>query len=93
MGELNTSREKFDIVFLEAYKEQCILFYNLALEMLTPSGCIMAHNSLWGLLYNEGDSRRQRLDEFNKMVKDDSKVEQVIVPLEKGVSIIRPKRC
>ena len=38
MRELKTAGEKFDIVFLDAAKDQYISYYKLALEMLTPSG-------------------------------------------------------
>ena len=91
MSDLKTAGEKFDIVFMDASKEQYVLYYKLALDMLTPTGFIMADNSLCALLYDEGDLRRQALHEFNQMVKNDLRVEQLIMPFREGVSIIRPK--
>ena len=92
MQELKTTGEKFDIVFLDASKDQYIAYYKLALDMLTPSGFIMADNSLRALLYDDDDSRRQALHDFNQMVKSDERVEQLLVPFREGVSIIRPKK-
>ena len=92
MHELNSSDEKFDIVFLDASKDQYTSYYKIALDMLTPSGFIMADNSLCALLYDEDDSRRQALHDFNQMIKNDKRVEQLVVPFREGVSIIRPKK-
>ena len=84
--------EKFDIVFLDAAKDQYISYYKIALDILAPSGFILADNSLCALLYGEGDSRRRTLHDFNQIVKNDPRVEQLVVPLREGVSIIRPKK-
>ena len=92
MHELNSEDEKFDIVFLDASKDQYTSYYKIALDMLTPSGFIMADNSLCALLYDEDDSRRQALHDFNQMIKNDKRVEQLVVPFREGVSIIRPKK-
>lgn len=91
MSELKTAGEKFDIVFLDASKEEYIHYYKLAMEMLTPKGFIMADNSMCALLFHEGDTRRKALHEFNQSVKNDARVEQLILPFREGVSIIRPK--
>ena len=91
MRELKNAGEKFDIVFLDASKDQYISYYKLAKEMLTPSGFIMADNSLGELLYEAGDSRKQALHDFNQLVKNDTTVEQLVLPLRDGLSIIRPK--
>ena len=62
MDDLKTAGEKFDIVFLDAPKDQYIPYHKLALDMLTPSGFIMAdRDSRCALLYDEDDSRRQPL--------------------------------
>ena len=94
MDDLKTAGEKFDIVFLDAPKDQYIPYHKFTLEMLTPSGFIMADNSRCALrmLYDEDDSRRQPLHDFNQMVKKEKRVEQLVEPLREGVSIIRPKK-
>ena len=80
MDDLKTAGEKFDIVFLDAPKDQYIPYHKLALDMLTPSGFIMAdRDSRCALLYDEDDSRRQPLHDFNQMVKKEKRVEQLVV--------------
>ena len=91
MSELKNAGENFDIVFLDACKDQYISCYKLAKGLLRPSGFIMADNSLGALLYDAGDSRRQALHDFNQLVKNDTTVEQVVLPLRDGLSIIKPK--
>ena len=90
MDELHSDGETFDIVFLDAAKEQYVLYYKRAMKMLTKGGFILADNSLCALLYDHGDPRKQALHEFNEMVKNDPRVEQVVLTLREGVSIIRP---
>lgn len=91
MKEMKSAQEKFDIIFLDAAKDQYIAYYKLAMDMLTPSGFILADNSLCALLYDSDDSRRQALHDFNQMVKHDKRVEQLVLPFREGISIIRPK--
>ncbi|EDO40475.1 predicted protein [Nematostella vectensis] len=91
MTDLKSAQEKFDIIFLDAAKDQYITYYHLALSMLTPTGFILADNSLCALLYDPDDSRRQALHDFNQLVKNDKRVEQLALPFREGVSIIRPK--
>ena len=93
MDDFKTAGEKFDIVLLlDDPKDQYIPYYKFALDMLTPSGFFMADNSRCALLYDEDDSRRQALHDFNQMVKKEKRVEQLVVPFREGVSIIRPKK-
>ena len=58
--------------------------------MLTAGGVILADNSLCSLVYDEDDERRQRLHEFNQRVKADDRVEQVVLTIREGISLIRP---
>ena len=93
MDDFKTAGEKFDIVLLlDDPKDQYIPYYKFALDMLTPSGFFMADNSRCALLYDEDDSRRQALHDFNQMVKKEKRVEQLVVPLREGVSIIKPQK-
>jgi len=49
----------------------------------------MADNTLCSLVYREGDMRRQKLHEFNEYVRNDPRVEQVVLTVREGISIIR----
>lgn len=92
MEKLLEDGETFDIVFLDAAKDQYIQYYKIAMQMLTEDGFILADNSMCALLYDSDDPRRQALHEFNQMVKNDPRVEQLILTFREGVSIIRPKK-
>ncbi len=90
---------RFDLVFIDADKEQYIDYYELALEKLNSGGFILADNVLWsGKVLNfvkrTSNSRKQDKETsgiiaFNKHVKADKRVEKVIIPLRDGITIIR----
>merc|ERR1712156_875969 len=92
MKELLEKGEKFDIVFLDADKENYITYYDLTMKgLLNPNGFILADNALCSLLYDASDERSKKLHEFNQHVKNDPRTEQVMLTLREGVSLIRPK--
>eukprot|EP00466_Bigelowiella_natans_P004777 jgi/Bigna1/38690/e_gw1.27.40.1 len=83
---------QFDIIFLDADKENYVskVYYDLAMKgLLRKGGMIMADNTLCSLVYREGDMRRQKLHEFNEYVRNDPRVEQVVLTVREGISIIR----
>lgn len=86
-------KETFDLVFIDADKEQYTAYYNLALEKLRPGGFILADNVLWnGKVLNpesKTDKETQGIKTFNDFVKNDKRVEQVIVSLRDGLMLIR----
>merc|ERR1739845_167241 len=93
MRELLQNGEKFDIIFLDADKENYLEYYDLALAgLLAKDGIILADNSLCALLYDqEDDMRATELHEFNQHVKNDDRVEQVVLTIREGVTLIRRK--
>ena len=82
--------EKFDIIFIDADKETYIQYYELALAgLLAEDGIVLVDNSLCALLYDNTDERTQKLHEFNQHVKNDPRVEQVVLTVREGVTLIR----
>lgn len=66
MNDMVTKDEKFDIIFIDADKENYIQYYEVGLKLLAKDGVILADNSLCALLYDQGsDMRSQRLHDFN----------------------------
>ena len=63
--------------------------------MVRPGGYILADNVLWdGKVYQENvpqDAQTQGIFNFNKMVKEDPRVENVIIPIRDGMNLIRKK--
>jgi len=93
LEELASSGHKFDVVFIDADKDNYATYYNLAMDggLLADDGCILADNSLCALVYDKDDIRRQRLHEFNMMVANDDRVEQTVLTVREGITVIRKK--
>lgn len=61
------------------------------MQLLEKDGIILADNSLCALLYDQGaDMRSKRLHDFNQHVKNDKRVEQVVLTMREGVTLIKP---
>ena len=93
MEELASGGKKFDVIFIDADKDNYKTYYELAMDrgLLADDGCILADNSLCALVYDKDDIRRQRLHEFNVMVANDDRVEQTVLTVREGITIIRKK--
>lgn len=84
---------KFDLVFIDAGKEQYSEFYHLAIEKLNAGGCILADNVLWSgkVLEENPDEETKALIDFSKMAIEDHRVEIIMLPVRDGISIIRKR--
>jgi caffeoyl-CoA O-methyltransferase len=88
--------ETFDLVFIDADKENYSSYYELVLPKLRKGGLIIADNVLWSgkvldRKHLEGDEETRALHTFNEKVKADSRVDVVLVPLRDGLMLIRKK--
>ena len=84
--------EKFDLIFIDADKENYINYFNLVIDKLNKNGVILADNVLWsGKVINseDHDLTTNVLREFNKSVNNDNRVETILLPIRDGISIIR----
>lgn len=84
---------RFDFVYIDANKRQYPDYYRLVIEHLPSGALILADNTLWdGKVVEpvrESDVQTQRILEFNRMVQEDDRVENLILPLRDGLSLIR----
>lgn len=90
---------EFDLVFIDADKEQYLEYYELALAKTRKGGFILADNVLWSgkvLNPNKRTSKSKKADKetkgivaFNEHIKNDARVEKTIIPLRDGITIIR----
>lgn len=84
---------KFDLVFIDADKENYINYYNLILPKMAKGGIILSDNVLWsGKVLGEvkaNDKSTQALMEYNELLKSDSRVETVLLPIRDGLSVSR----
>ena len=89
---IKSINEKFDLVFLDADKENYIEYYELVIEKVRKGGLIIADNVLWtGKVVEpekDDDELTQYLIDFNKMINEDDRVENIILPLRDGLNII-----
>jgi Predicted O-methyltransferase len=82
----------FDMIFIDADKRLYCQYYDLVFDKLRPGGIILADNTLWDgkVLETPHPSDRQTIgiQEFNKKIKNDKRVEKVILPLRDGLTLI-----
>ena len=87
--------ETFDMVFIDADKRLYSEYYDLVFPMVRPGGLILADNTLWdGKVVEEvhpSDKQTKGLLVFNEKVKQDDRVEKVILPLRDGLTMIWKK--
>ena len=82
----------FDLVFLDADKENYPDYYNLVIDKIVSGGILIADNVLWsGKVIDKKDSDLTtiKLIEFNNLVQNDKRVETMILPIRDGLSICR----
>ncbi len=88
-----TLNKKFDLVFIDADKENYINYWNLIVPMMNKGGIILSDNVLWsGKVLEEvqkNDKSTPILLEYNKMVNEDSRVETVLLPIRDGLTVSR----
>lgn len=86
---------KFDMAFVDGDKRHYVETYETLLPLMNPGAVILADNTLWdGHVVEEAyDHDRQTLGirRFNEHVRDDNRVEKVMLPLRDGLTIIRVK--
>ncbi len=82
----------FDLVFIDADKREYCAYYELVFPLVRQGGFILADNTLWdGHIVDpayDRDKQTVGLRAFNRMVADDPRVSQVILPLRDGLTII-----
>ncbi len=88
-----TLNKKFDLVFIDADKENYINYWNLIVPMMNKGGIILSDNVLWsGKVLEEvqkNDKSTPILLEFNKLVNEDPRVETVLLPIRDGLTVSR----
>lgn len=85
----------FDMAFIDGDKRTYRQTYEMALSVLRPGGFILADNTLWdGHVVDHSydhDPQTCGIETFNDYVSNDGRVEQVIVPLRDGLTLIRKR--
>jgi len=88
-----TLNKKFDLVFIDADKENYINYWNLIVPMMNKGGIILSDNVLWSGKVLEDVQKNDKstpiLLEYNKIVNEDPRVETVLLPIRDGLTVSR----
>ncbi len=91
--EIKNLDETFDLVFIDADKQNYSLYFDLVIDKVRSGGFILADNVLWSgkIIDKEKDKSGQKLAEFNNKVQQDNRVENVIISIRDGIMMMRKK--
>jgi predicted O-methyltransferase YrrM len=93
LNVIPTLTKKYDLVFIDADKENYINYFHLIVPMMNKGGIILSDNVLWsGKVLEEvkqGDITTQILLEYNQLLKEDPRVETVLLPIRDGLTVSR----
>ena len=81
----------FDLVYIDAGKRYNGLYYDLVMDKVKKGGFILIDNVLWSGKVTESrmDKDAERIDAFNKKVHQDNRVENIILPIRDGLTLVR----
>ena len=92
ISNLKKEKQKFDLVFIDADKENYKNYYNQSLDLIDKNGLIIVDNVLW---HGEVvDSKKQDklttiIRDFNSYINNDKRTENLIIPVGDGLTVCR----
>jgi len=92
LNKLINENKYFDLIFIDADKENYIKYYDLAFQLLSTNGLIIIDNVLWKgevINNNKNDKMTNIIKDFNTYIKNDNRIYKTILPLGDGVTICR----
>lgn len=88
-----TLGKKFDLVFIDADKDNYLNYFDMIVPIMNKGGIILSDNVLWsGKVLetpNPKDISTNALLEYNKKLKDDPRIETVLLPIRDGLTVSR----
>jgi caffeoyl-CoA O-methyltransferase len=84
-------KQTFDLVFIDADKENYSRYYDLVIDNVNLGGIILADNVLWSgkVLDGKPDKDTKAIVEFNARIQQDARVENVLLPVRDGIMMMR----
>ena len=92
LNNLNDQKQKFDLVFIDADKENYKKYFNHSLDLIDKDGLIVIDNVFWHVEVvdnNKQDKLTVSIREFNSYVNENKRVENLIIPLGDGLTVCR----
>jgi caffeoyl-CoA O-methyltransferase len=82
---------QFDLVFIDADKENYSRYFDLVIDHVSEGGIILADNVLWSgkVLQEKPDKDTRAIIAFNRKIQEDRRVENVLLPIRDGILMIR----
>jgi len=89
--KLNTS---FDLIFIDADKPNYLNYFNIIIDKVNKGGIILSDNVLWSgkvldTSFKKEDLSTPALIKYNKLLKEDPRIETVLLPIRDGLTISR----
>ena len=83
----------FDLAYIDAGKNEYALHYSMVLEKMNRGGVILADNVLWSGKVGKGldDRDTNVIEEFNRMVHNDRRVDHLLLPVRDGIMLIKKR--
>ena len=84
--------EQFDLVFIDADKENYLNYYQLVFDKVRQGGYILADNTLWDgkvIAPKKLDKETRGIVEFNEAVQNDKRVTNLLLPIRDGIMIMK----
>lgn len=86
---------KFDLVFIDADKTNYSNYFNLIIDKMNQGGVILSDNVLWSGKVTEtvssNDKDTKALIDYNELLKNDNRIENILLPIRDGLFISRVK--
>jgi predicted O-methyltransferase YrrM len=84
----------FDLVFIDADKVNYVNYYEAVLPKLAANGLLIADNTLWSgrVVDEDADETTRVIQQFNDRVRDDPRVEQVLLTVRDGMLLVKKSR-
>lgn len=86
--------DRFDLVFIDADKENYARYFDLVIDRVNLNGLILADNVLWSgkVLEAKPDKDTRAIVDFNAKVQADNRIENVLLPIRDGIMLMRKVR-
>ncbi|MEP6795704.1 MAG: O-methyltransferase [Saprospiraceae bacterium] len=83
----------WDLVYIDANKQEYIEYFNAVIERVRPGGLILTDNVLWSgkVLYEPNDVDAKVINMYNQMLVEDGRIDVIILPIRDGLSVAKKK--
>ena len=92
LSSLKKKEQKFDLIFIDADKENYKNYYNQSLDLIEKNGLIIVDNVLWHgevVDVKKQDKLTTIIREFNSYINKDERTENIIIPVGDGLAVCR----